>query len=116
MSDTGDSTDDFGFGIAGGVFFNDQWEGFARWDTLILDAARTAPGWKTPTASWPLACISPSCPSLTRRVTLEVGYTMEATTGAEGAINLDRLDAFSGILGDAESGEIMLSAMFQIMF
>ncbi|MDF1808960.1 MAG: porin [Phycisphaerales bacterium] len=27
----------YGFELGGSFFFNDQWEGFARWDTLMLD-------------------------------------------------------------------------------
>jgi hypothetical protein len=53
-------------------------------------------------------------------MTLEIGYALEATTGADGALDglttPTGLSPLSGILGDAESGEIMLSAMFQVMF
>lgn len=31
-----------GFSLAGTFFFSDQWEGFARWDTIILDDDATA--------------------------------------------------------------------------
>jgi hypothetical protein len=119
--DTGASTDDFGFEIAGGIFFNDQWEGFARWDTLILDDARTGPGVED-TYSFLAGGVHyylvPE--SYAARMTLEIGYALEATTGADGALDglttPTGLSPLSGILGDAESGEIMLSAMFQVMF
>lgn len=35
--ETGTEHDNMGFELAGSFFFSDQWEGFARWNMLILD-------------------------------------------------------------------------------
>jgi hypothetical protein len=119
--DTGGSTDDFGFELGGNFFFNDQWEGFARWDLLILDDTNFGANVED-TYNFLAGGVNyyfvPE--SHAAKLTLEVAYSFEETTGADGAFSTysapTGVNALSGFLGDSESGELMLSALMQVMF
>lgn len=122
--EVGDDTDDFGFEVGGSIFFDDQWEGFARWDTIMVDDANLSPA-EEDTYSFLAAGVNyyfvPE--SHAAKLTAAVGYSFEATTGPEGVFDGDftaptGITGFgqSGFLGDTEEGEIQFNVNMQFLF
>lgn len=121
----GNSTDDYGFEIGGSMFFNDQWEGFLRWDTLMLDdvnlVATSEDTYNFLSGGFNYYFVPESHAA---KFTFQVSYAFDTTTGTEGAFDdagfaaPTGLGAFgsSGFLGSQDDGELMITALMSLMF
>ncbi len=121
----GNSTDDYGFEIGASMFFNDQWEGFLRWDTLMLDdvnlVATSEDTYNFLSGGFNYYFVPESHAA---KFTFSVAYAFDATTGAEGAFDDPGFAAptgmapfgSSGFLGSQDDGELMITALMSLMF
>ena len=95
-----------GFIAQGGYFFNDQWEGFARYDIIMLDdvlvAAGTADNFQSVTAGFNYYFVPESHAAkftLDATFTLDESTNMDAIFGGVGSID----PSATGILGLSDS-------------
>ncbi len=120
-----------GFEVGGSFFFSDQWEGYARWDALIVDDDATAG--QTTNEDW-FNFLSFGAnyyfvpESHAAKLTLEVGISLDETadlTGTAGDTGAGPLGAANpGSFGSSgfaqelagEDGQFNISAMMQWMF
>ena len=120
-----------GFEVGGSFFFTDQWEGFARWDTLIVDDDATA-GQTTNEDTFNFVSVGANYyfvpESHAAKLTLELGFSLDETSDLVGVAG----DTGVGVLGGAtgattgssgffqenagEDGQLMLSATMQWLF
>tara|TARA_R110002072_G_scaffold42064_10_gene117890 strand:+ start:21303 stop:22574 length:1272 start_codon:yes stop_codon:yes gene_type:complete len=120
-----------GFEVGGSFFFSDQWEGFARWDTLIVDDDASA-GQTTNEDTFNFLAVGANyyfVPESHAAVfTIELGVSLDETSDLVGVAG----DTGVGVLGGAngatigssgffqenagEDGQIMLSGTMQWMF
>ena len=121
-----------GFELGGSFFFSDQWEGFARWDTLILDDDAGA-GQTTGEDTFNFIAIGANYyfvpESHAAKFTLELGISLDETgditntsgdMGA-GALGTSGPGGFAGSSGffqenAGEDGQIMVSGTMQWLF
>ena len=127
---TADATN-MGFEIGGSVFFSDQWEGYARWDALIVDDDATAG--QTTNEDW-FNFVSVGAnyyfvpESHAAKLTLEVGVSLDETgdlAGTAGDTGAGPLGASTpGSFGGSgfaqelagEDGQFNISALMQWLF
>ncbi|MBL4699413.1 MAG: hypothetical protein JKX70_11335 [Phycisphaerales bacterium] len=117
-----------GFELGGSFFFSDQWEGFARWDTLILDDDATA-GQTTNEDTFNFIAIGANYyfvpESHAAKFTLELGVSLDETSDMTAAAVTG--DMGTGVFGANSStgffqelagqdGQIMVSGTMQWMF
>jgi Phosphate-selective porin O and P len=107
-----------GFLVQGGFFFSDQWEGFARYDIVLLDDILVAPGtddnYQTITAGFNYYFVPESHAAK---------FTLDATFAIDDSTNMDALFGgagandpnATGILGMSDS-EILLRAQMTLVF
>jgi len=115
-----------GFELGGSMFFSDQWEGYARWDALIVDDDATAG--QTTNEDW-FNFLSFGAnyyfvpESHAAKLTIEVGISLDETgdltgtagdTGA-GPLGLNSSSGFAQDLA-GEDGQFNISAMMQWLF
>ena len=120
-----------GFELGGSFFFSDQWEGFARWDMLILDDDAGA-GQTTGEDTFNFLAIGANYyfvpESHAAKFTLELGISLDETAdivsgtgdagvGAFGAADGSTLGSTGYFLENAgEDGQLMISGTMQWMF
>lgn len=111
--DGGDEVDTYGFEIGGNLFFSDQLEGFARWDTLIFedDVAGTTEDTFNFISGGVNYYLVPE--SHAAKITAEIGYSIDDTTGATG--DVIGANGLGGFLGNSD-GEINIALMMQFLF
>jgi hypothetical protein len=120
-----------GFELGGSFFFNDQWEGFARWDTLIVDDD-VAAGQTTDEDTFNFVSIGANYyfvpESHAAKFTIELGISLDETSDLVGVAG----DTGVGVLGSAagtttgsagffqenagEDGQLMISGTMQWLF
>jgi hypothetical protein len=120
----GGDVDNYGHVLQAGVFLNDQWEVFARWDGIYLDNSITGPGdddfhfitfgvnhYIVPEShaakltldlQWSLNDTAPNLTSVARPVGTQAGAIPNARVGQ--------------LLGDSDDGEIAIRAQIQLVF
>lgn len=132
---TGTSQDDYGFELGGSIFFDDQWEGFVRWDSLFLDDAVLSAGSEDTYNFLSGGVNYYFVPQSHAAVfTLQIAYAFEETYGATGAfddagftsatgitavgdtVNFGAANGSSGFLGSADSGEFSIYALMSLMY
>lgn len=124
--DTGTDHSNYGFEVAGSVFFSDQWEGFARWDCLLLDDDAGA-GQTSGEDSFNFVSLGANYyfvpESHAAKLTLEVGVSLDETaditnTAGDTGVTPIGSPGSSGFLTDTagEDGQFMVSAIMQWMF
>lgn len=107
--DGGDSQDNFGFELGANMFFNDQFEGYARYDIVVFDDDFVADEDTFQAVAVGLNYyLVPE--SHAAKITAEVTYAFEDVEGAplDGSFG-------GGFLGDTD-GEFGLNVMFQFLF
>ncbi len=103
-----ENADDFGAVVQGGVFVSDQTELFARWDAIFPDSSRgDAFNAATFGANYYL---SPQSQAV--KLSSDFGYFFNASTAA----GLAGTNTAIGLLPDAEGGQWLLRAQFQVIF
>lgn len=124
---TGTDHTNYGFELGGSMFFSDQWEGFARWDTLLLDDDAGA-GQTSGEDSFNFIAIGANYyfvpESHAAKLTLEVGVALDETAditntaGDTGTTPIGSGPGSSGFLSDVagEDGQFMVSAIMQWLF
>lgn len=117
----------YGFELGGAVFLSDQWEAFARWDTLLLDDDAGA-GQTSGEDSFNFISVGANYyfvpESHAAKLTLEVGISLDETaditntTGDTGVTPIGNGPGSSGFLPDVagEDGQFMVSAIMQWLF
>ena len=129
--ETGTEHDNFGFELAGTFFFSDQWEGFARWDTIIVDDDAAA-GQTTNEDSFNFITIGANYyfvpESHAAKFTIELGVSLDETgdlTNTGGDVGAGALGSATGATGGStgffqenagEDGQIRLSGVMQWLF
>lgn len=119
----------YGFELAGSVFFNDQWEAFARWDTLLLDddagAGQVSSGGEENQNFVAVGANYYFVPeSQAAKFTFEIGIAIDETaditnsTGDMGTTPIGSGPGSSGFLSDVagENGQLMVSGTMQWLF
>jgi hypothetical protein len=102
-----DTVDNFGGEIGANMFFNDQVEGYARYDIIVFDEDFTADEDTFQAISVGVNYyFVPE--SHAAKFTAELGWAFDDTTGAPTGLN-------GGFLGDSD-GELNLAFMLQFMF
>jgi len=115
-----------GFEIGGSMFFSDQWEGFARWDTLILDDDAGA-GQTTGEDTFNFVTVGANYyfvpESQAAKFTLELGVSLDETADIVSVTGDAAVPAFGGSSSTGffreaagESGQIMISGTMQWLF
>ena len=109
------------------MFFNDQWEGFVRWDTLLLDDDAGA-GQTSGEDSFNFLAVGANYyfvpESHAAKLTFEIGVSLDETsditntTGDTGTTPIGGNGGSTGFLPDVagEDGQFMVSALMQWMF
>jgi len=133
---TGTSYNNYGFEVGGSVFFSDQWEGFLRWDTLLLDdtagAGQVAVG-QDDTQSFISGGVNyyfvPE--SHAAKFTINLGYALNetgdigsGTVAGDTGVGFGTAGTAGGLLGDSgflrdaagQDGQFMVSAVMQWLF
>jgi hypothetical protein len=116
----------YGFELGGSVFFSDQWEGFARWDTLLLDDDAGA-GQTSGEDSFNFIAVGANYyfvpESHAAKLTFEIGMSLDETaditnTSGDTGVGPIGSSGSSGFLSDAagEDGQFMVSAVMQFLF
>jgi Phosphate-selective porin O and P len=125
------SHENYGFEIGGSVFFSDQWEGFARFDMLLLDddagAGQVATGADVDDTQSFVAVganyyFVPE--SHAAKFTIELGFALDQTgditntAGDTGVTPIGSGPGSSGYLSDVSGadGQFMVSAIMQWLF
>lgn len=107
--------DNFGFEIGGGFFFNDQLEGFARWDGVFLDddafGGDTDMNFLTAGVNY---YVSPE--SHAAKFTGQVSYAFNETDNIFGSGGLVSNPSRYGYLGQTDDGEFCVTLQMQIVF
>ena len=124
---TGTDHTNYGFELGGAMFFSDQWEGFVRWDSLLLDDD-TGAGQTSGEDSFNFLAIGANYyfvpESNAAKLTLELGMSFDETadisntTGDSGVTPIGSGPGSAGFLTDAsaEDGQFMVSAVMQFLF
>jgi hypothetical protein len=110
----GSDRDDFGFMAQGGIFLNDQWEAFARYDGFFLDDDATSEdnlNFFTIGVNYYMFQDSNAA-----KFTGQIGYAFEDTSDLFGSGGFLEGTNESGFLGDSEEGEIALTLQAQLRF
>ena len=117
-----------GFELGGSFFFSDQWEGFARWDTIILDDDAGA-GQTTGEDSFNFIALGANYyfvpESHAAKFTIELGVSLDETADMTAAAATG--DMGTGVFGAnsstgffqenaTEDGQIMISGTMQWLF
>jgi hypothetical protein len=107
------TVDNHGFEIGANMFFTDQVEGFARWDTLLLedDLAGTTEDTFNFLSGGINYYLVPE--SHAAKMTFEVGYAFD---DSRGATDPTFANGIGGFLGDSDEGELTFAAMMQFLF
>tara|TARA_R100000687_G_scaffold83147_1_gene84892 strand:- start:836 stop:2107 length:1272 start_codon:yes stop_codon:yes gene_type:complete len=125
--DVGTDHTNYGFEIGAAMFFNDQWEGFVRWDTLLLDDDAGA-GQTSGEDSFNFLAVGANYyfvpESHAAKLTFEIGVSLDETsditntTGDTGTTPIGGNGGSTGFLPDVagEDGQFMVSALMQWMF
>jgi Phosphate-selective porin O and P len=126
---TGVSHDNYGFDIGASVFVDDQWELFARWDTLLLDntagAGQVSGGGQENQNFVSVGANYYFVPeSQAAKFTLELAFALDETAditntaGDTGVTPIGSGPGSSGFLVDTagESGQFMISGVLQWLF
>lgn len=124
--DGGTSHTNFGLEFGGSFFFSDQWEGFARWDTLMLDDDAGA-GQTSGEDSLNFLAVGVNYyfvpESQAAKLTLQMGASFEETaditnTAGDTGVNPFSNGTGTGFLQDAagEDGQFYFAAMMQWLF
>lgn len=110
--DGSSSVDNFGFELGGSLFFNDQFEGFARYDLIIFDEdfIGTEDTFNAINAGINYYFVPESHAA---KFTAELGWAFDDTR--VGATPIDNPSLGGGFLGNSD-GELNLAFMFQFMF
>ena len=131
--DTGTDFSNFGFEVGAGVFFSDQWEGYARWDILILDddpaAGQITRGLEDTYNFIALGTNYYFVPeSHAAKLTFELGWSLDETGDIANTAGDTGIGVFGGVSGTnpgstgyfqdvaGEDSQFMLSAIMQFMF
>ncbi len=107
--DGGSTADNFGFEVGANMFFNDQFEGYARYDIVVFDDDFI--GDEDTFQAVAVGVNYYLVPeSHAAKITAELGYAFDDTTGAgtDGLLG-------GGFIGDSD-GELNLNVMFQFLF
>jgi len=103
-----------GFILQGGYFFSDQWEGFARYDVIMLDdvlvAAGTDDNFQTITAGFNYYFVPESHAA---KFTIDATFTLDESTNFD-TLGISDVNA-SGFVGTSES-EIGLRGQMTLVF
>lgn len=129
--DAGVDHTNYGFEVGAAVFFSDQWEGYARWDTLLLDDDAGA-GQTTNEDTFNFIAVGTNYyfvpESHAAKLTLELGWSLDETGDIVNTAGDTGIGVFGGVTGtnpgstgyflDAagEDSQFMLSAIMQFMF
>lgn len=125
-NDTAADTDDYGFELGASMFFDDQWEGYVRYDVLMLDDAVLGAGVEDTYNFVAVGANHYLVPeSHAAKLQFEVGVSLDETGGAAGALAgtagrtgvtpIGAGPGSSGFLGSTDDGEFYASlrATFQ---
>ncbi len=86
--DAGTDTDSFGFELGGSYFFDDQWEGYLRYDFLAIDDVALSPGqednYNFISGGFNYYLIPESHAA---KLQFEIGFALDETGGSVGAIS-----------------------------
>ncbi len=117
-----------GFELGGSFFFSDQWEGFARWDTLILDDDSGA-GQTTDEDTFNFVSIGANYyfvpESHAAKFTIELGVSLDETSDMTSAaatgdmgVGVFGANSSTGFFQEnaGEDGQIMISGTMQWLF
>jgi len=128
--ETGTEHDNMGFELAGTFFLSDQWEAFARWDTLILDDDAGA-GQTSGEDTFNFLALGANYyfvpESHAAKFTVELGFSLDETADITGAgdVGVTVFGAADGSTGGSsgyflenagEDGQFRLSGTLQWMF
>jgi hypothetical protein len=116
----------YGFEIGAAMFFSDQWEGFVRWDSLLLDDD-TGAGQTSGEDSFNFLALGANYyfvpESNAAKLTLELGFSFDETaditnTAGDTGVTPIGNPGSTGFLSDAagEDGQFMVSAVMQFLF
>lgn len=123
---TGTDHTNYGFEVGAAMFFSDQWEGFVRWDSLLLDDD-TGAGQTSGEDSFNFLALGANYyfvpESNAAKLTLEVGVSFDETaditnTAGDTGVTPIGNPGSSGFLSDVagEDGQFMVSAVMQFLF
>jgi hypothetical protein len=112
--DGGDTTDDFGIVVQGGIHLSDEVELFGRYDVVMPDSNRTGDDdFNTITAGFNYYLYGNAA-----KFTLDAQYFLDATTGNDlvtSTIDSGRAKRI-GLLPSGEDGQLAIRAQFQILW
>jgi len=123
---TGTDHTNYGFEIGAAMFFSDQWEGFVRWDSLLLDDD-TGAGQTSGEDSFNFLALGANYyfvpESNAAKLTLELGFSFDETaditnTAGDTGVTPIGNPGSTGFLSDVagEDGQFMVSAVMQFLF
>ena len=116
-----------GFELGGSFFFSDQWEGFARWDTLILDDDAGAGQTSASEDTFNFIAIGANYyfvpESHAAKFTIELGVSLDETaeisnTDGDMGVGVFGANSSTGFFQEngSEDGQIMISGTMQWLF
>lgn len=124
--DAGTDTDSYGFEFGGSYFFDDQWEGYARYDVLFVDDARAGFG---AGAEDTFNFISGGFnyylvpESHAAKLQFEIGFALDETganlggaTAPTGTVPVGGMGSGTGFLGSSDDGEFYASVRATFQF
>ncbi len=109
----GASQDDFGVMIQGGFFFNDQFEGFARYDGFFLDSDVVETDNVNILTGGVNYYVLPETNAA--KFTAQIAYAFDSTADIFSNSSLAGTSN-NGFLGQSEDGEFALQLQFQLVF
>ena len=115
----GTDSDDIGFVVQGGYYFNDDTEGFLRYDFLMLDDNRiTAAGSGNDEISTITVGVNHYLHGHAAKITVDLNFALDeaAVTGASGGAHTVFTNPGIGYLGDDDSDELYIRAQLQLLF
>lgn len=106
-----DALNDFGFVVQGGVMVTERAELFARWDAILADEDR---GFADDNMHFITGGVNWYFAGHAAKLTIDGVVSLNDTSGLVGAGTLPSTKL--GLLGDADSGEVVIRAQFQLLF
>ncbi|MFG0257154.1 MAG: porin [Phycisphaerales bacterium JB043] len=114
----GTDSDDFGFVVQGGYYFNDDTEGFARYDYLAVDDNRFTAGGNDEISTI-TAGINHYMHGHAAKLTVDINFALDEAVTIAGAglgTNVPFTNPGIGYLGDDDSDEFYIRAQLQLLF
>ncbi len=106
-----DALNDFGFVLQGGVMVTERAELFARWDAILADEDR---GFADDNMHFVTAGVNWYFAGHAAKLSVDGVVSLNDTSGLVSAGTLPNTNL--GLLGDSDSGEVVLRAQFQLLF